>query len=313
MWYTQLKFAQIWNTSYSDDSLTEMITALYELTYKFNMMQFHDFDGLPQRFENIQKNLESNARTLIKKIASILGDVFGHWLEYHALLSPRTWADKRLEEYLDDHGDDYADLADFLANIWLGKIQKINTNEIVYAADDGLKQNKMPYLEQALNGYKQLLIDENKAENENDDTFEDTIKNMSFSEIFHNYFKDWETALQVLDSYGNLHGIIIDLAAFYHFDLWYKHWKPQGIDQTRKRIEDAYALIKKLDSMSFGHALAAINIIINTAHQTGGMTAYIVEKTIDNDQELLNTLTYLSNKKDFTEWDNDLRSVGLKI
>lgn len=310
MWYYHLKFAQIWNVNYSDDSLTEMITALYELTYKYNMMNhpYHEFNGVPQRFDNILNNVKKNAQILVKKIASILYDVFDDWLEYHALLSPRTWADKRLQQWEDTEGDDYSDYGNFLSTMGIGESIKIDDAQLVEAIDNCLKQNKMPYLTQALEGYREALI----AEDEEEQNAE-YIKNMSFMDMYYNYFGDIQTAIEVLDNYGNLRGIIIDIAACYHFALWYKLWKDRGIDETRKRVENAFAMIKKLSNLSFNESLAAINIIINTAHQTGGMIDYIVEKTIDNDQELLQTLTRLSNQTDFTDWDNDLRSVGLKI
>lgn len=311
MWYSQLKFAQIWNVSYSDNSLTEMITALYELTYKFNMMNhpYHDFNGTPQRFDNIINNIKSNAKILINKILQILYEVFEHWLDYHALLSPRTWAIKRLEQHKESFGDDVESYIDFLEKTVSSDPKKIiYWKEIIANLDDMSLQGKTPELDKFVKKFK------TKVKRKSNQDLKNYINNMSIEEIYYTYFNDnHEQFLYEIAQNADIDEVMIEIAASILFASWYRIWQPQGIDQTRARVENSFALIKRLPSLSFNESLAAINIIINTAHQTGGMTDYIVEKTRDNDQELLQTLSNLSNQTDFTDWDNDLRSVGLKI
>lgn len=312
MWYTTIKTSQVWSVSYDTYLLGSAIEALYEITYKYQTMIKHDFAGHPTRYQNILQNLEKTGRQIIFDITNTLREVFARWLEYHALLNPHTWAYKRLEEHEESVGDDASAYYSFIMNT-VGGV-KIQENEIVDAISHYIRQNKMPHLAEYLNLFKNDIIEslvEDDSERREEITEE--TNNMDFDDIYYTYFNDLETLLQEADSRYEARGVVLDIASTVLFDIWYGKWKPQGIDKTRERVQKAYDMIGQLKSMPFSQALATINIIINTAHQTGGMVDYITQQTGDHEQELLTLLEDLSNRSDFSKWDAQLREVGVKI
>jgi hypothetical protein len=72
-------------------------------------------------------------------------------------------------------------------------------------------------------------------------------------------------------------------------------------------------MLKSVESQPIGQALATINIVINSAHQTGDMLDYIANVTQDSKGEIRRAMDLLSNATEFEEWDLDLREVGLQL
>ena len=103
-WYALFKLAQIWNVK-SDGSFSSEIYSLYELEYKYSMVKNKPFDGLPQRRENILINLERELKIVIKYIKIPIIKAFEDWLASHAILTPKLWAQKRIE-LQEEYGDD---------------------------------------------------------------------------------------------------------------------------------------------------------------------------------------------------------------
>jgi hypothetical protein len=331
-WYSRAKFAAtpIWNVQYSRDSISSMLYALYELTYKYQYLQHHNFQGYPKRLENILKQIENSARTVIADFVDILVPVFENWLSGHALLTPRTWATKRAKEWFEINGDSPQSLAEMIeSECDMQRLRKkFNISPELHRLDEPVKSGQAPVLHKLFETAKHELIEadtENafyEANRNQEEIDEEQIQaeikqryeEMPFSEYLSTWHGDdlagfLEAASQMYD----LEEICIEFAQFLCFPIWYGFWKPQGIDQTRQRIENAYSMLKSVENQPIGQALATINIVINSAHQTGDMLDYIADVTQDSKGEIRHAMDLLSNATEFEEWDLDLREVGLQL
>jgi hypothetical protein len=331
-WYSRAKFAAtpIWNVQYSRDSISSMLYALYELTYKYQYLQHHNFQGYPKRLENILKQIENSARTVIADFVDILVPVFENWLSGHALLTPRTWATKRVQEWYEIEGGSPASLASMIVgecNIQRER-RNFNISPELHRLDEPIKNGQARVLSRLFETAKLELIEgdmenalyEKRQEEEevDEEQLEAEIKQryeeMPFSEYLSTFYNDdLGDFLEMASQFYDLEEIYVEFAQFLCFPIWYGFWKPQGIDQTRQRIENAYNMLKSVESQPIGQALATINIVINSAHQTGDMLDYIADVTQDSKGEIRHAMDLLSNATEFEEWDLDLREVGLQL
>lgn len=327
-WYKKIKIASIWQTNYRKDSLSGMLYALYELTYKYQYLQIHNFKGHPARLQNILKNIESSAKLVIADIVDILQPCFENWLSGHALLTPRTWASKRVEEWFEIGGGSPSSLASMIAGECdiQRKGKKFNISTELHRLDEPVKNGQTHVLSKLFETAKLELIEadienalyENKKEQRNEEEIEAEIKQryeeMPFSEYLSTFYNDdLETFIEQSSKFYDLEEICIELAQFLCFPIWYGFWKPQGIDQTRQRIENAYQMIKAVEHQPIKQAFVNINIVINACHQTGDMLDYIIDYTNDSRGEIRHAMETLSNSPSFPDWDLDLQDVGLQL
>jgi hypothetical protein len=331
-WYHRAKFAAtpIWNVKYYKDSISSLLYALYELTYKYQYIQNHNFQGHPKRLENILLQIENSAKTVIANFVDILQPVFENWLSGHALLTPRTWATKRVQKWYEINGDSTESLADMIeSECDMERLRKkFNISTELHRLDEPVKNGQAPVLHKLFETIKYEFIEadmenalyEKRQEQEeiDEEQIEAEIKQhyeeMPFSEYIRTWYRDdlagfLEASSQMYD----IKEICIEFAQFLCFPIWYGFWKPQGIDQTRQRIENAYNMIKSVENQPIGQALATINIVINSVHQTGDMLDYIVDATQDSKGEIRHAMELLSNTTKFEEWDLDLQEVGLQL
>lgn len=331
-WYSRAKFAAtpIWNVQYNRDSISSMLYALYELTYKYQYLQNHNFQGHPTRLQNILQQIEGSARTVIADFVDILVPVFENWLSGHALLTPRTWATKRVQEWYEIDGDSPQSLAEMIKSGCdmerLGK--KFNISPELHRLDEPVKSGQAQVLNRFFETVKLELVEsdmenaryEKRQEQEeiDEEQLEAEIKQRYEEMPFSEYLSTWHgndlgDFLEMASRFYDLEEICIEFAMFLCFPIWYGFWKPQGIDQTRQRIENAYNMLKSVESQPIGQALATINIVINSAHQTGDMLDYIADVTQDTKGEIRRAMDLLSNATEFEEWDLDLQEVGLQL
>jgi len=104
-WY---KYAQIWNVP-TEGGIEEKVAALYELEYKYSMLRDRNFNGVPERRDNILQGLEGNLFSVLDDVKDILLRTFDKWLKNHALLDAETWAEQRAgETSIEDMGAENA-------------------------------------------------------------------------------------------------------------------------------------------------------------------------------------------------------------
>jgi hypothetical protein len=329
-WYNLAKFAAIWNVNYNIDSICEMLTALYELTYKYQTLQIYPFNGHPRRKENILRATEQNARQVIYDLSGILIPVFENWLSSHALLSPIRWAEKRLEESVDAYDVDPENLASLISDLCNIHREKRNFNITPYLPqmDEPVRSGAAKTLslffnqakrdvaeadlENALYENNRLDPSEQRSEEEITQEINSRTEEMEFSDYLSDYYSDdLETFFQHVSQFANIEEMAKEFLAFLCFPIWYGYWQPQGIDDTRKRIEITYELLKQIDSQPITQALASINIVLNTAHQTGDMLDYISEVTNESVKEIRGTMDSLSIATNHSQWDKELSAVGV--
>ena len=66
-----------------------------------SVLKNHQFNGSPQRRENILNNLQERLTEVSYEVKKVILNVLENWLNNHALLSPSTWAKQRVSEYED--------------------------------------------------------------------------------------------------------------------------------------------------------------------------------------------------------------------
>ncbi len=308
-WYKKIKIASIWQVNYRKDSLSEMLYSLYELTYKYQYLQTHNFKGHPTRLQNILKNIESSAKLVIADIVDILQPCFEGWLADHAILSPKNWATKRAEDWEQSSGSSIESIANA---ILIETDKKGDFFAEIHRLDEPINSGQAPvlskYFETIKNEFADLDEDENSSQNYDDMIFSDF-----YSDFYGGGLDQLKEFLKNVSQFYSLKEVFVEILQFVCFPVWYEFWKPQGIDQTRQRLENAYQMIKAIESQPIKQAFVNINIIINTCHQTGDMLDYITNYTHDSKGEIRHAMETLSNSSGFPDWDLDLQNVGLQL
>ncbi len=315
-WYQPFKIAQIWQVNYDNTSMSSMLSALYEVTYKFQTLKKQPFKGLEVRQNNILSNLESSARNIISDIVNILQPVFENWLKNHALNDPISWADAQMRMSEDQNEEYWGNLFN---NYGIDSMQgaiKTDSIDVAENVEEAINSKKAPFLTAIFLREKSDLKELNEENNqEADKDLEDRyIDEMTFSEFFSQYYESsWVTFLEYISNNGyNIHQAIRETCAFGLFPIWYGYWRTAGIDYTRNNVQKAHDMLYNVLNQPIEQALATINIVINTSHQTGEMLDYITEVTSDSKSEIYRTMTYYSNMqpRDYKAWDMDLQEVG---
>jgi len=330
-WYNLAKFGQIWNVNYRSDSVQSCLEALYQLTYKYQQMNIHKFKGYPTRQENMLKGIEKQSKQIISDLVDILQPVFENWLKEHALTNPRAWAENLINQQVEIRQDSPNSIAHMIANFNYGNAnqegrQKVESYFITDNLDDAIRNNQAPAF---ATWFKQFKIDLQESDagmrDESDTRPEEQIneyyQNLEFSEYFSEFYgndgNEWLSFLSNVSEFTDIYKFAVEIAQFGLFPAWYEYWKNEGIDQTRENVENAYNMIKQVERQPINQALATINIIINTCHQSGSMLDYICEVTSDYKAELFRAMQRLStltdNSVELKDWNKQLRQVGTKI
>jgi len=328
-WYNLAKFGQIWNVKYRRDSVQSCLEALYQLTYKYQQMQIQRFKGYPKRQENMLLGIEKQARQVIADLVDLLLPVFEKWLAGHALTNPKAWAANIMKEQDESGGSSPSAIADMITGFSFGGVggprdrHKLDAASIAEQLDLPIK-NKQAHAFATWFHHTKVDIREADAENrdEYDTRSEEDLdayyRDMDFSEYFSTYWSDdWEAFFEAVAQFADIHEFAAEIAEFALFPAWYEYWQQQGIDETRDRLENAYQMLKQVESQPIGQALATINIVINTCHQTGDMLDYIVDATNDYKGKLYRAMNNLSSLTDSSpeiqDWNKQLNQVGTKI
>lgn len=335
--------AQIWKVEIEWDIISSYIEAIYELEYKLSMAKAFPFNGMPQRKENIIRNLENEARKVGSVVQQRLVSVYENWLEEHAILSPATWARKATEATFDyseeTEENPWHNVLHAVAK-WLSMTNKVNYRDINATTkyiEKYIWQNKEEF-SPAFDAYRNELLDKflvnelrddlisqydgdlegfNTTFNENledEDLIAPTLENMDDDRIIEE-FEPMNNLMNFgLDEFVEIYGANKELIKLIYekiaFPAWYKYWSAQGIDETRERIENVYEQLKSASLDNLPMFLSTINIAINTSHQTGSMTDYM-DGGDDEIKDILNDLT--SGKHYLPEWNADLEEVGFQV
>jgi len=333
-WYRILKFAQIWeeNNSPYGSGFMDDLYFLYESEYKYSMLSQYPekFQGHPQRRGNILKGFEENIRFLIEEVAGPISETFDQWLGHHAILSPRSWANQRLDtqlEMTDDCKEVIKAIQGESSRYYGNFIDTISKNINDYPAMRMiLGDSREEYYQQRLEDLEEDPEYQMRDEAQREEYAADELgylQNLSFADLMDAYgyaddegFFTW--ASDVCGIYGNHFLSDIYMALFV---FWYEKWSAEGIDETRETIEEINGQLEAIETLPIRQALIVINSAIGAAHQTGDMVDYLSvyleqqgQDDVNGDEitRLLSSLSHLSGPE-LEVWNDDLRKIRFQI
>jgi hypothetical protein len=326
-----LVLAQIWNVP--TGTLEDDLKALYELEYKRSMIMSHGFSGVPERRDNIIDGLTEKLGEVIENLKGVLDATFKDWLGTHALLSPETWAEKRIsdiEEYargaFDQAVSEYARYTGdgrkhetILEELVNDAVSRLSEFPSLKKLVDLLMEDEMNrrYDELGEEGYEEFgrMV---RMEFKNEEEAEEYISNLTSKDVDlgelmvsggHAGFFD------MVEKYADARGLAKEFYKNFVFPVWFAHWKEQGIEETRNTIQNIYDRLQSVSVNNTGNAIAVINLAINASHQTGSMMDYISSNanTDLSGGQIIELLDKLSAGTDVEEWNQELREVGVNI
>jgi len=126
---------------------------------------------------------------------------------------------------------------------------------------------------------------------------------------------DAEEALEYMDSLDQFENFLsnndtayIELYREIVFPLWFAHWEPRGIVETRNNVEKVAQNLRTISKKPLEKQFMTLNIAKNLSHQTGSMMDYYEEKFDVSAEDLLR----LSNT-DVTAWNKELKQIGVEL
>lgn len=314
-----------------EEITAEELTNIYELNYMYDMMRISSYTGIPERRDNLIRNIEDKAIGICDDVLEQLNDIFYDWLESHALTSAKSWAKSRAKD-LEEYGDSRPELA-FVEPFhdYLNYKYKNSANPPRISYDFNGRITGLP---------KEIdeMVEEYVFHIQEHNLFEDCALSDWFETKLIEFKDDFETELsgmdedddktQVLDNikrandrdytllidfefvnrrnmeFGIEEGLIdiVDLAEdiyeYVCFPLWFEYWKKQGIVQTRDRINITREnMLKALHDDDLTEKFKIINIALNAVHQTGDMIDYVEREHNQISKQLLNDLSNMNVDK----------------
>ena len=327
----------IWEHKAMEEPFSNALSAMYELEYKRSMMDSHGFRGAPQRQDNMLKQLEARLVENTSYVRKTLLAVLKNWLSNHALLSPQTWANARVRN---DEDTEMEEGGKFGNMIWeylryekpdssrSHKDRNIKFHQLVNNAynNPNFPEFNNTIGEFFLPDYKNMLYDElssdgleefnNMYRHENPFQTEEqaeeyidniTTENLDLESLL--YFEDFDSFEKYMEMAGNADSILKEFYQNFVFPIWADKWKAEGIEETRRLVEEAYKNLKKASPKDIGNLIVATQTALTVSHQTGDMIEYVDQFTGESDLNAL--MNSLSDGKNVEEWNQELRRVGV--
>jgi len=309
----------------------EDLTNVYELNYMYDMMKLSNFTGLPQRRDNLIRDIEDKGIDLCDDVLTQLNDIFYNWLEQHALLSAKSWAESRTKEFEEggqlDYNyifiipfDEYARYKypniknpPAISYNFKGQITSI-PKEVGEMVDEYLSyiQEHDLYKDCALSDWFDLKILQFKDDwetelsgTDDEDESKSIIDNMrrvderDYSLLFDIEFVTMENMIVGLeDGLIDEIDLLTDIYEYVIFPLWFGYWEERGIVQTRENINNIREnMLKALHKGDLSEKFKMINIALNAMHQTGAMLTYIENEHNEISKQLLDELSNMNVDK----------------
>jgi hypothetical protein len=125
------------------------------------------------------------------------------------------------------------------------------------------------------------------------------------------FVSDTDTLVNMIAENGNLRHFYIELFEKIIFPVWFAHWEPQGIVETRENIENIYKQLQASNASQLGNMISWTNAALNASHQTGSMLEYVeIISGSDGLERFLNDLTEGSYTK---TWNKELNEHGFYL
>jgi len=345
-WYDSYRYAQIWNVQYDESSeeLASQIAAMYELEYKYSMLRSKPFGGLPRRQEMILNQLQEKLGEVITGLQDKLLSPLARWLEFHALLSPETWARKRVQEFIEGGEMESAYRnAVYEYDKYVINFGELNSGRPYRPVNDDRTFQQMiqqarseialypalaELLEQGLVGHKEMLMEDLHSEGvesfgrryskefKDIDEAEAFIDGLTFNDVDMEslfYFEGIESFVDFAEQVGRPKGVLIELFQNLVFPGWFQYWSSMGIEETRENVENIYQKLSAINPEDVGNSIAVISMTLNAVHQTGPMLDYIEQDTGESSTEIKHVLDEMTAGTHVAEWNTQLREIGVQI
>jgi len=345
-WYDSYRYAQIWNVQYDESSeeLASQIAAMYELEYKYSMLRSKPFGGLLRRQETILNQLQEKLGEVITGLQDKLLSPLARWLEFHALLSPETWARKRVQEFIEGGEMESAYRnAVYEYDKYVINFGELNSGRPYRPVNDDRTFQQMiqqaiseialypalaELLEQGLVGHKEMLMEDLHSEGvesfgrryskefKDIDEAEAFIDGLTFNDVDMEslfYFEGIESFVDLAEQVGRPKGVLIELFQNLVFPGWFQYWSSMGIEETRENVENIYQKLSAINPEDVGNSIAVISMTLNAVHQTGPMLDYIEQDTGESSTEIKHVLDEMTAGTHVAEWNTQLREIGVQI
>ena len=343
-WYKLTKIAQIWTYNVPeyegleygvDRMFSSWLKQLYEMEYKYNMVLQH-FNGMPQRKENILNNIKSSLTDAAEQVVDALKKTIYNWLQKHAILSPKTWADSRANDVEEMEGeigkDGFTGMISEYAQYAFYKNQynpNFNPNNFWYKMVREAQQHldKFPsfkrLLELFLLDYKE---NERAQANENlqdfSERYDKEFKDINEAELFVKSLTvddadieslimsdDLDSFVSAAESQGLATEILSEFYEYFVFPVWFNKWSAEGIEETRENVENVYKELENISYEDTGNMMATISNALNVSHQNGEMLDYLEQDT--NEDNLKGTLDELTAGNFIPSVNEELKEIGV--
>jgi hypothetical protein len=281
------------------DELGKNLELMTEWEYKYYKIKNSNTIS-DRRKHSILKEIEVELTPVLNSIIESLKDVYEKWLGSHAILSPRTWAEKRMEE-LENADTPIEEIYEFTVAEYERYGGNNEKEDFINANIDTIRQIVAQLVDEQNNGIEEDsedylsidLSDDNEISDFIDGVFDDTKQ--FISSIYH----------------GNLSYLAEEMIINFNekcvFPLWYGEWSYRGIDETRENIEKIYKTLLSANTEPFSEKFVIITVALNSSHQTGSMVDYVEDMDPSANQRFLD---YLSGM-DVSYWDKELSEWGV--
>lgn len=329
---SEVEWVQTIRFSPEGEDLMSLLEHFYKIEYYRSMISSQAFRGVPRRQENMLRLATDSLYSTGGAIACRLLPVFENWLDSHALTDPEQWARART---LGDEWDFPVRLID--AGGLSGVIEGMLSEWARYAVFGGDSVEQYRAARSPSFRMPSLDLPDSDEELQEDypalyEILSRVLREEEISWDSEDEGEEWPEydATDILERYRDIYGndeefleellanedpqtqmdVIVDLQKNLVFPHWFSYWQPQGIEDTRKRIEDAAEFLREACSSprSFdpGRLSSMLNWTLNISHHSGQMMDY-VESEHDVTASDLDSLS----RQDTSEWDSHLRTLGV--
>lgn len=323
-----------------DGDILELLSDFYRLEYTYSTLKNNSFKGVERRRDAILERVEASFVEVTDEVKQVFVGVFEDWLKKHALTEPTRWAQERVNDLQNNEDSDMWDAA---WREWSRYYPRYSNQGRPLPGSERAAQNHFSSMvmedpeirAMILNSYggEETIVAEEVdrmmsdwesspedvtnqlglPEDANEETVraqaEEVAKDTAI-ESFLEFFDINEVAAR-LDDYGSGKNAFFEkVFEKFVFPAWYKYWQAQGIDETRATVEAAYQGL--LSAEGLGNTFAAVNIAINTSHQTGSMLDH-VENATNTNGSLKRHLDSLTEGEFVEEVNTTLRQIGVQV
>ncbi len=254
----------------------------YELEYKISALRQRGFKGHPKRREVLSRRWEEKAIKLVNTIAKQLSPIFDWWIKRHDM-NPQAWAEAETEGELRRGG-----ASTNAKRMWKVGLKALSRRARISRDLTDIDWGSILPQTPAL---ADVVVNDQES--------------FELSPV--------EFLTTNVTNPDDVKSILVELNRELSYPAWAERvaGRQSIFDKSIRMVSSAK---RKLDGLlsrpprDIKDQLGEVNIIINTAHQAGGMIDFVQEYYPDVTADFLQQLSEL----DVTEWDAELAKLGVE-